>query len=129
MTIQRVVVAAGVIGLVALTVLLFVGSLASVRAVRIDSFQHSADPRKLIVNVVIGLGDEIVERSVDEDTRSVRITVRVREPGGARDLLGIPVPIVVSLKQPLDARAVLDHDGTPVRDLGQYLPPGPTPRA
>jgi len=129
MTIQRVVVAAGIIGLVALTVLLFLSSLASVRTVRIDGFQHSADPQKLIVHVVIGLGDELVERSVDEDTRSVRITVRVREPGGLRDALGIPVPIVVSLKRPLEGRAVLDYDGSPVRDLGQYLAPGPTPRS
>jgi hypothetical protein len=127
MTGQRFVVAAGVIGLVVLTVVLFLSSLASVRTVRIDSFQRSADPRKLIVNVVIGLGDEIVERSVDEDGRAVKITVRVREPGGVRVLLGIPAPILVSLKQPLEGRAVLDYDGSPVRDLGVYFAPGSTP--
>jgi len=124
---QRFIVAAGVIGLVVLTVLLFLGTLTSTRAVRIDSFQRSADPNKVIVNVTIGLGDELAERSVDEDERTVKVTVRVKEPAGPRDLLGIPVPVVVSLKRPLEGRVVLDHDGNPVRDLGIYAP-GPTPR-
>jgi hypothetical protein len=125
---QRFIVAAGVIGLVVLTVVLFLGSLTSTRAVRIDSFQRSADPNKVIVNVTIGLGDELAERSVDEDERTVKVTVRVREPAGARDLLGIPVPVVVSLKRPLGDRLVLDHDGNQVRDLGLYSAPGPVPR-
>src|SRR5512132_4131410 len=124
MTGQRFVVAAGLIGLAVLTVVLLLSSLASVSNVRIDSFQHSADPQKLIVNVTIGVGDEIVERSVNEDARSVEVTVRVRKPVGPSLLLGIPVPIVVSLKQPLGDRVVLDYEGNPVRDLGIYLPPG-----
>lgn len=127
MTRQRFIVAAGVIGLVVLTVVLFLGSLANVRTVRIESFQHLADPQKLIVNVVIGLDDEIVERSVDEEARTVKITVRVRHPTGPRLLLGIAVPILVSLREPLAERAVLDHDRSPVRDLGQYFGPGQTP--
>ena len=128
MTRERFVVSAGVIGLVVLTVVLFLGSLTSTRAVRIDSFQRSADPNKVIVNVTIGLGDELAERSVDEDERTVRVTVRVKQPAGPRDLLGIPVPVVVSLKRPLAGRLVLDHDGDRVRDLGVYSAPGPTPR-
>jgi hypothetical protein len=128
MTRQGFIVAAGVIGLVVLTVVLFLGTLTSTRAVRIDSFQRSADPNKVIVNVTIGLGDEVVERSVDEDERTVKVTVRVNEPAGPRDLLGIPVPVVVSLKRPLEDRAVLDHEGNHVRDLGIYYVPGSTPR-
>src|SRR5688572_12174616 len=124
---QRFIVAAGVVGLAVLTVVLFLGSFTSTRAVRIDSFQRSADPNKVIVNVTIGLGDELAERSVDEDERTVKVTVRVKEPAGPRVLLGIPVPVVVSLKRPLDGRVVLDHDGNQVRDLGMYAP-GPTPR-
>lgn len=117
------------IGLVVLTIVLFLSSLASVQTVRIDGFQRSGDPRKIIANVVIGLGDEIAERSVDEDQRTVRVTVRVRSPVGvgARELLGIPVPVVVSLKQPLEGRVVVDFDGRQVRDLGIYYPPGSTP--
>jgi hypothetical protein len=128
MTVQRVVVAAGVIGLAVLTVVLFLSSIATVQTVRIENFQHTADPQKLIVNVVIGLRDEIVERSVDEDARAVKIIVRVRKPTGVRLSLGVPVPILVSLKQPLEGRVVLDHDGSPVRDLGQYFGPASTPR-
>ena len=128
MTRQRFVVAAGVIGLVVLTVVLFLGSLTSTHVVRIDSFQRSADPNKVIVNVTIGLGDELAERSVDEDERTIRVTVRVRQPAGPRDLVGIPVPVVVSLQRPLEGRIVLDHDGERVRDLGMYSAPGPTPR-
>jgi hypothetical protein len=119
-------VIAGVIGLVVLTVVLVLGSLANIRTVGIDSFQHSADPQKVIVNVTLGLGDELAERAVDEDERTVRVTVRVRQPLGPRDLLGIPVPIVVSLQRPLGGRTVVDHDGTQVRDLGLYVGPRPT---
>ena len=128
MTRQRFIVAAGVIGLVVLTVGLFLGTLASTRAVRIDSFQRSADPNKVIVTVTIGLGDELAERSVDEDERTVKVTVRVKEPAGPRDLLGIPVPVVVSLRRPLEDRVVQDHEGNQVRDLGMYSAPGSTPR-
>ena len=127
MTRERFVVAAGVVGLIVLTVVLFLGSLANTRTVRIDSFQRSADPRKIIVNVTIGVGDELAERSVDEDERTVKVTVRVRQPAGSRDLLGIPVPVVVSLKRPLEGRTVLDQDGIQVRDLGLYVGPVSTP--
>lgn len=127
MTVQRVVVAAGVIGLVLLTVVLFVSSLASVQTVHVDSFQRTADPRKIVLNVTIGLGDEFAERTVDENELTVTVTVRVRQPSGPRDLLGVAVPVVVTLKEPLEARRVLDFDGAPVRDLGQYQ--GPAPRS
>jgi hypothetical protein len=125
---QRFIVAAGVIGLVVLTVMLFLGTITSMRAVRIDSFQRSADPTKVIVHVTIGFGDELAERSVNEDERTIKITVRVKQPTGPRELLGIPVPVVVSLKRPLEDRVLLDHEGNQVRDLGIYYVPGSTPR-
>jgi hypothetical protein len=128
-TVQRVVVAAGLIGLAVLTVALFLGSLASTQTVRVESFQRSADPRKLIVNVTLGLGDELAERTVDENERTITVTVRVRQPTGPRDLIGIPVPVVVTLREPLGARTVLDLDGSPVRDLGQYVGPAQAPRS
>ena len=127
MTVQRVVVAAGVIGLAVLTVVLFLGSLASVHTVHVDSFQRTADPRKILLNVTIGLGDEFAERTVNEDDQTVTVTLRVRQASGPRDLLGVAVPVVVTLREPLGARRVLDFDGAPVRDLGQYQ--GPAPRS
>ena len=127
MTRERFAVGVAVIGLIVLTVALFLTSLASVDTVRIDSFQRSADPQKIIVNVTIGLGDEIAERTVKEDARSVTGTVRTRRMLGPKVSLGIPIPVVVSLKQPLEGRVVLDYDGRPVRDLGIYFAPGSTP--
>lgn len=124
---QRFIVAAGVAGLVVLTVVLFLATLASVSTASIDGFQRSADARKIIVNITIGVGDEVVERSVAEDDRGVRVTVRVRQAPGPKISLGVPVPVLVSLKDPLGSRAVLDHDGRVVRDLGQYFAPGATP--
>jgi len=128
MTVQRFIVAAGVVGLAVLTVGLFIASLASVSTVPIDSYQRSSDPQKIIVNVTVGVGDEIVERSVSEDDRAVKVAVRVRPAPGSKVQLGVPLPVVVSLKQPLADRAVLDYDGRQVRDLGQYFAPGSTPR-
>jgi len=127
MTRERFVVGAAVVGLIVLTVALFLTSFGSVDTVRIDSFQRSADRQKIIVNVTIGVGDEIAERTVKEDARSVTVTVRTRRMLGPKVSLGIPIPVVVSLKQPLEDRAVLDYDGRPVRDLGIYFAPGPTP--
>ena len=127
MTRERFVVGAAVVGLIVLTVALFLTSFGSVDTVRIDSFQRSADRQKIIVNVTVGVGDEIAERSVKEDARSVIVTVRTRRMLGPKVSLGIPIPVVVSLKQPLEGRAVLDYDGRPVRDLGIYFAPGPTP--
>jgi hypothetical protein len=124
---QRFFVAAAVVGLVVLTIGLVISSLANLRTVAIDSFQRTADAQKIVVNVTIGLGDELVERSVDEDQRTVKITLRVRQPLEPRDLLGVAVPVLVSLKRPLGDRTVVDHDGRTVRDLGTYLGPGATP--
>lgn len=127
MTRERFVVGAAVVGLIVLTVALFLTSFGSVDTVRIDSFQRSADRQKIIVNVTVGVGDDIAERTVKEDARSVTVTVRTRRMLGPKVSLGIPIPVVVSLKQPLEDRAVLDYDGRPVRDLGIYFAPGSTP--
>jgi hypothetical protein len=127
MTRERFVVGAAVLGLMVLTVALFLTSFGSVDTVRIDSFQRSADRQKIIMNVTVGVGDEIAERTVKEDARSVTVTVRTRRMLGPKVSLGIPTPVVVSLKQPLEDRAVLDYDGRPVRDLGIDVAPGSTP--
>ena len=129
MTGQRFVVAAGVIGLVVLTVVLFLSALAGVRSATIDSFQRTGDPRKIVVNVTIGLGTEVAERTVREDATTVSVTVNVRQSSGPNAALGLWVPVLVSLKEPLGERAVLDSTGLAVREVGGiYMPAGTTPK-
>lgn len=126
---QRFIVAAGVVGLVVLTVVLFLSSLSGQRTASIDSFQRTGDPRKIVVNITIGLGTEIAERSVREDAKAVTVTVGVRQSPGAYPAIALWVPVVVSLKDPLGDRAVLDPAGQTVRDAGDiYRPPGLTPK-
>ena len=129
MTRQRFVVIAGVIGLVVLTVVLFLSSLATVDTATIDSFQRTGDPRKIVVNVTIGLGTEVAERSVRENDKTVTVTVSVRQNPGSYPALALWVPVLVSLKEPLGDRSVLDSAGRTVRDVGGvYVPAGTTPK-
>jgi len=129
MTGQRFVVAAGVIGLIVLTVVLFFSTLAGVQRATIDSFQRTGDPRKIVVNVTIGLGTEVAERTVREDAETVSVTVNVRQNPGSFPSLALWVPVLVSLKEPLGERAVLDPAGRAVRDVGGvYIPAGTTPK-
>ena len=125
---ERFVVASGVIGLIVLTVVLFFSTLATVSTATIDSFQRTGDPRKIVVNATIGLGTEIAERSVREDANAVTVTVNVRRSPGSYPALALWVPVLVSLKEPLGDRAVLDSSGRAMRDVGGvYMPPGTTP--
>ena len=126
---QRFIVAAGVIGLIVLTVVLFFSTLAAVRTAAIDSFQRTGDPRKIVVNVTIGLGTELAERSVREDANAVAVTVNIRQSPGTYPALALWVPVLVSLKEPLGDRAVLDPAGRSVREVGGvYMPAGMTPK-
>ena len=127
MTRQRFIIAAAVAGLAVLTLVLFLSSLATVNTARIASFQRTGDTRKIVVNVIIGLGVDIAERSVREDAKTVVVTVAVRQNPGTYPAIAFVVPVLVSLKDPLGERAVLDSTGLTVRDVGDYRPPGLTP--
>ena len=128
MTRERFVVGAAVIGLIVLTLVLFLSSVATVHTARINSFQRTADPSKIVVNVIIGFGVDVAERTVREGPQSVSVTVAVRQNSGVYPAVAFIVPVLLSLKDPLGDRAVLDQDGQPVRDAGDYSPPGLTPR-
>jgi hypothetical protein len=128
MTGQRFVVAAGLIGLAVLTVVLVLSSLATIHTARVTSFQRTGDARKIVVNIVTGLGTEILERTVREDAQAVTVTVNVRQSPGTYPAIAFYLPVVVSLKDPLGDRRVLDADGSTVRDLGNYVAPGTTPQ-
>ena len=128
MTGQRFVVAAALIGLAILTVVLVLSSFATIHSAQIISFQRTGDARKIVVNIVTGLGTEIAERTVREDGQTVTVTVNMRQSPGAYPAIAFYLPVVVSLKDVLGDRRVLDANGNVVRDLGIYIAPGTTPR-
>jgi len=128
MTGQRFVVAAALIGLAILTVVLVLSSFATIHSAQIISFQRTGDARKIVVNIVTGLGTEIAERTVREDAQTVTVTVNMRQSPGTYPAIAFYLPVVVSLKDALGDRRVLDASGNSVRDLGNYIAPGTTPQ-
>jgi len=128
MTGQRFVVAAALIGLAILTVVLVLSSFATIHSAQIISFQRTGDARKIVVNIVTGLGTEIAERTVREDAQAVTVTVNMRQSPGTYPAIAFYLPVVVSLKDVLGDRRVLDASGKDVRDLGMYIVPGTTPQ-
>ena len=128
MTGQRFAVAAALVGMALLTVVLVLSSLATIHSAQIISFQRTGDARKIVVNIVTGLGTEIAERTVREDAQTVTVTVNVRQSPGTYPAIAFYLPVVVSLKDALGDRRVLDASGNSVRDLGNYIAPGTTPQ-
>ena len=128
MTGQRFAVAAALVGMALLTVVLVLSSLATIHSAQIISFQRTGDARKIVVNIVTGLGTEIAERTVREDAQTVTVTVNMRQSPGTYPAIAFYLPVVVSLKDVLGDRRVLDANGNVVRDLGIYIAPGTTPR-
>jgi len=128
MTSQRFVVAAAFVGMALLTVVLVLSSLATIHSAQIISFQRTGDARKIVVNIVTGLGTEIAERTVREDAQTVTVTVNMRQSPGTYPAIAFYLPVVVSLKDALGDRRVLDASGNSVRDLGNYIAPGTTPQ-
>jgi len=128
MTGQRFAVAAALVGMALLTVVLVLSSLATIHSAQIISFQRTGDARKIVVNIVTGLGTEIAERTVREDAQTVTVTVNMRQSPGTYPAIAFYLPVVVSLKDALGDRHVLDANGNSVRDLGTYIAPGTTPQ-
>jgi len=128
MTRTRVFVGATLVGVAVLTIALFITTLGQGGTAQIVGYQHTGDPRRIVVVVALGQLDDIAERQVSEDDRSVRVTVRKRTtPGTAPDVL-LYFPVTVALERALGDRAVLDQKGAPVTDLGTYQAPLPSPR-
>jgi hypothetical protein len=122
MTRDRIIVGASLAGLAILSFLIGSSILNSGRIATIDGFQHTADPTKIVAVLTIGLLDDLADRTVIEDSTSVRITVRVRSRAGNVPALGVVVPVILSLRDPLGTRSVTDSSGRVLRDLGMYVP-------
>jgi hypothetical protein len=124
----QIVVGASLAGLAVLSFLVGSAILSAGRIVTIDGFQRTADPMKIVVVVTIGLLDDFAERTVNEDASSVKVIVRVRTRAGSSVALGVPVPVTLSLREPLGSRIVTDGSGRAVPDLGTYrTPAAPSP--
>jgi hypothetical protein len=91
----------------------------------VDAYARTGDERKLIACVVSGRGEELVGSSAREDPTTVTVTVRLRRPPGwyAYDLVGIPLPVVVTLREPLGSRTVIDTwSGQRAREVDRASP-------
>lgn len=93
----------------------------------VQSFQRTGDPRQIVVVVMVGLGDRIVESTARETDTTVTPIVRVSSPPGIRPAIGILVTMTITLRDALGSRNVLDGSGKPVLDLGTYRPPREPP--
>ena len=111
------------------------GGLAPTRSAPLETFQRTGDPRKIVVHVVVGLDDELAGSSTVEDARTVAVTVRVRPPAGRlfgppvfRSLVGISLPVVVGLRDPIGDRTVVDAaSGRAVAEAGTFQIPREPP--
>jgi len=120
----RVIIAAVVAGLAILSAFLIYESVNTPRAAEIIGYQRTGDARKIVMIIATGLQTDVLDRKVDEDGRSVRVTVHVRPPAGPVDSIAIVLPVLITLREPLGDRAVLDDRGRPVEDRGAYELPG-----
>ncbi|HEV2011596.1 MAG TPA: hypothetical protein VGS17_11290 [Candidatus Limnocylindria bacterium] len=97
------------------------------RDAEVMSFQRTGDSRVIVVNVGMGIGEQIIRSTAVEDADSVRVTVRVRRNTRSAPSILLSMPTIVRLNAPLLERTVLDGTGQPVPDLGDYVGPRPTP--
>ena len=97
------------------------------RDAQLTSFQRAGDGRAIVVTVLMGVGEELIGSRTVEDTKTVRVTIRVRRYSGSVPAVALLYPVTVRLGALLGDRMVVDGVGNPVPDLGDYTPPRPTP--
>lgn len=81
---------------------------------RIDTYSRTEDPQQIALRVEMWESSQIIEQSVDENDREVRITVRARQDGNvaAQGTLRL---VTLTLRAPLGSRIVIDGStGAPV---------------
>jgi len=123
LTLRARLLAATALFIVAAAVVVALASASSVEDVRVDSYQLTADRRQIVANVTVGLSYEITEHFARESPSTVTLTVRARRPGGSSLLIGIFVPVPITLSGDLGDRAVVDSLGNAVPQRGTYRPP------
>ena len=125
MTRDRLIGGAVFAGLAILTVWLFIESLNATTPAEIVGYQHTSDPRRIVIILALGRLDDIAEREVAETQDAVRITARKRTSSATADADLQLFPVTVMLRSPLGSRAVLDDKNAAIRDLGTYQAPRP----
>ena len=123
----RIITGGAIAGLVAITVYLAYVGLNAPGSAQIVGYQQTGDPRRIVIVVAVSRLEDIAEREVHEDARSVTVNVHTtRSQGGTvpGDLTFLPV--TVALQSGLGTRTVLDRAGNAVKSLGTYqAPAGP----
>jgi hypothetical protein len=91
----------------------------------IEAFQRTGDERKIVACVMSGRNEQVLGSSAREDGNTVTVNVRLRRPPSwyFSDLVGIPLPVIVTLNEPLGSRTVVDvWSGVEVRELSRTEP-------
>lgn len=77
----------------------------------VETYVRTGDERKLVVCVISGRGEEVRGASASESAQTVTVAVRLRRAPSwyFHDLVGIPLPVVVTLRDPLGGRTLIDQ--------------------
>ncbi|MDQ2951219.1 MAG: hypothetical protein M3R54_03040 [Chloroflexota bacterium] len=121
-----IITVAAIVGLIAITAFLAYEGLNSSGSAQIVGYQQTGDPRRIVIVVALGRLEDIAEREIKEDARSVTVNVHTRSQRGIAPSDLTFFPVTVSLQSGLGTRTVLDHNGTAVRYLGVFQLAGPT---
>ena len=122
----RIITAAAIVGLIAITIFLAYEGINSSGSAQIVGYEQTGDPRRIVIVVALGRLEDIAEREIKEDSRSVTVSVHTRSQRGTAPADLTLFPVTVSLQSGLGTRTVLDRNGTAVRYLGVFQLPGPT---
>jgi hypothetical protein len=86
----------------------------------VESYARTGDERKIVACVMTGRGEELLGSSAREAGNTVTVAVRLRQPPSwyFHDLVGITLPVVITLREPLGGRSVIDErTGGMVREV------------
>ena len=123
----RIITIAAIVGLIAITVFLAYEGLNAAGTAQIVGYQQTGDDRRIVIVVGLGRLQDIAEREVHEDARSVTVIVHTTSQRGTAPSDLIFFPVTVGLQSPLGTRTVLDRRGNAVKYLGVYGLPQPSP--
>jgi hypothetical protein len=84
---------------------------SSDRSGPVESYARTGDERKIVACVTSGRGEELLGSSAREQQDVVTVSVRLRRSPSwyFHDLAGIALPVVISLRDPLGGRVVMDE--------------------